>query len=276
MSETNVTAVHQNSVMMNPLIKKISKVEETSEHCASYGGVAIKTSIFMLAAAVGIALYFILHGYLKGSATIEISGYTFYQVEALVCFVAILLSAFAPMIAFAIRPLIPIFGILYCASVGFSITMLGTALGEEYAGLIYLALGLTFVLVAVMAFLYTSRIIKVGQRFRTIVTTLFVTTIFSGLIYFVLSFIPGVDSVMSFIQESPIFSLGLSVVYVIIGCAFLVVDFDTIERCVENKLPKKYEWMAAFGLAYTVIYLFLKIFNLLSKLAENSKSKQKA
>ena len=52
-----------------------------------------------------------------------------------------------------------------------------------------------------------------------------------------------------------------------------MVDFDTIERSVEQKLPKKYEWIVAFGLAYTIIYLFLKIFNLICKLTQKNSSK---
>ena len=153
--------------------------------------------------------------------------------------------------------------------------MLASVLGAEYTYMIYMALGITFILVGVMAFLYATRIVKVDKHFRTIVMTLFFTTVFSGVIYFVLGLIPGVNKMLAFVQGSPVFSIIL-VVYIIIGCAFLLVDFDTIERCVEHKLPKKYEWMAAFGLAYTIIYLFLKIFDLISKLTQNDKSKQKA
>lgn len=273
MSETKTASVHQNSVMMNPLIRKLSRIEESADRSATYGGIAVKTLIFMLAAAAGVVLYFMLHSTMAGSGTIEVSGYTFYQTEALVCLAALLLSVLAPLIAFAIRPLIPVFGILYCASVGFGITMLATVMGEEYTFMIYLALALTFILVAVMAFLYAARIIKVGKRFRTVVITLFLTSVFSGVIFFLLGLIPGVKPALAFLQESPAFSIGLSVVYIIIACAFLLVDFDTIERSVEHKLPKKYEWTAAFGLAYTIIYLFLKIFNLICKLSQKNNSK---
>lgn len=258
---------------MNPLIRKLSRIAESSDRCATYGGIAVKTAIFILAAAAGIVLYFLLHSALAGSSTIEVSGYTFYQTEALICVAALLLSVLAPLIAFAIRPLIPIFGILYCASVGFSITMLAAVLGAEYTLMIYLALALTIILVAVMAFLYAARVIKVGKRFRTVVITLFLTSVFSGVIFFLLGLIPGVKPVLSFLQESPAFSIGLSAVYIVIACAFLMVDFDTIERSVEQKLPKKYEWIVAFGLAYTIIYLFLKIFNLICKLTQKNSSK---
>ena len=49
-------AVHKNSVMMNPMIRRLSRVEERDEdNCASYGGIAVKTIIFMLAAVAGFA-----------------------------------------------------------------------------------------------------------------------------------------------------------------------------------------------------------------------------
>ena len=104
---SEITAVHQNSTMMNPLIKKISRINESDQHAASYKGIAVKTLIFMLAAVAGVILYFVMNVALTGSGTLEIAGYTFYQTEALVCFVALILSAFAPMLAFVIRPLIP-------------------------------------------------------------------------------------------------------------------------------------------------------------------------
>ena len=40
---------------------------------------------------------------------------------------------------------------------------------------------------------------------------------------------------------------------------FMLVDFDTIERCVTNQVDEKYEWMAAWGLAYTILYIYFKI-----------------
>ncbi|WP_366072660.1 Bax inhibitor-1/YccA family protein [uncultured Anaerovibrio sp.] len=49
--------------------------------------------------------------------------------------------------------------------------------------------------------------------------------------------------------NTPGVSIGISIVFVIIAALFLLVDFDTIERCVENGVDKQYEWMAAWGLA---------------------------
>ena len=36
-----------------------------------------------------------------------------------------------------------------------------------------------------------------------------------------------------------------------------------IDNCVRNGYPRKYEWSAAFGLVFTVIWIYLKILDLL-------------
>ena len=40
---------------------------------------------------------------------------------------------------------------------------------------------------------------------------------------------------------------------------------------VNDKLPKKYEWMAAFALSFTVIWLYLKVLDLIMTIAGNNK-----
>ena len=48
----------------------------------------------------------------------------------------------------------------------------------------------------------------------------------------------------------------------------LVLDFDFIETGVEQRAPKHMEWYAAFGLMVTLIWLYLEILRLLSKLRD--------
>ena len=61
----------------------------------------------------------------------------------------------------------------------------------------------------------------------------------------------------------------MSVGGVILASLFLLVDFSQIQQTVENKLPKQYEWVAAFSLTFTIIWLYLEILNLLIKLKTN-------
>lgn len=112
-----------------------------------------------------------------------------------------------------------------------------------------------------MLILYTTRIIKVTAKFRKFMFILFGSIIIGSIFLIVMHFIPGLNIVamgIDGILANPVVSIISSIVF-IIAAIFLVADFDGIER----KMDKSYEWMAAFGLAYTIIYLYFKILNLL-------------
>jgi len=53
---------------------------------------------------------------------------------------------------------------------------------------------------------------------------------------------------------------------VVIAALNLVLDFDFIERGAERGAPKYMEWYAAFGLLVTLIWLYIEMLRLLSKL----------
>lgn len=95
---------------------------------------------------------------------------------------------------------------------------------------------------------------------------LFGSIIIGSILLIVMHFIPGLNIVamgIDGILANPVVSIISSIVFIIIAGIFLVADFNGIEECVERKMDKSYEWMAAFGLAYTIIYLYFKILNLL-------------
>lgn len=255
---------HSSALFMNPMIRKLSKVEEQDQsNAASYGGIAAKTCFFMLWAVGGIAAFFLLRNVLEVGPTYEYEGYTIYLWEASVAGGALILSAFAPILAFIVKPLVPILGSLYCLSFAYTITWAGNVFAAEISPIIAMAVGITVLLVALMAILYATRIVKVNHKFRAVVTILFFTMILSGVFVFIGSLIPALAPIIAAIRENAVLSLVVAAIYVVIACLFLLVDFNTIENTVERQLPKKYEWIAAFGLAYTIFYLFLKVFHLL-------------
>lgn len=53
---------------------------------------------------------------------------------------------------------------------------------------------------------------------------------------------------------------------VIVAALNLVLDFDLIERGAQMGAPKYMEWYGAFALMVTLIWLYLEILRLLSKL----------
>ena len=66
--------------------------------------------------------------------------------------------------------------------------------------------------------------------------------------------------------NASLMSIGFSIVIIVVASLNLVLDFDFIEEAAEKKAPKYMEWYGAFGLLVTLIWLYLEILRLLSKL----------
>ena len=58
----------------------------------------------------------------------------------------------------------------------------------------------------------------------------------------------------------------ISLVVVVIAALNLVLDFDFIEQGAANGAPKHLEWYGAFGLLVTLVWLYLEMLRLLSRL----------
>jgi uncharacterized YccA/Bax inhibitor family protein len=71
---------------------------------------------------------------------------------------------------------------------------------------------------------------------------------------------------IGFIHNSGWMGIGFSAFVVVIAAMNLVLDFDFIEKGVEAGAPKYMEWYGAFGLIVTLVWLYLEILRLLSKL----------
>ena len=62
--------------------------------------------------------------------------------------------------------------------------------------------------------------------------------------------------------------IGFSIFVVGIAAMNLALDFDLVERGVEMRLPKDYEWVGALGIVVTIVWLYLEMLRLLSKLRQ--------
>lgn len=136
---------------------------------------------------------------------------------------------------------------------------------EKYPGIITHAVLLTFAVAASMYLLYTLRIIKVTERFRSII---FVATA-SIAVFYLLSWILGFFGIhFSFLSSAngSMFSIIFSLAVIAIAALNLLLDFDMIEKGSEMGAPKFMEWYGAFGLLVTLVWLYLEILRLLAKM----------
>ena len=127
---------------------------------------------------------------------------------------------------------------------------------------IMLTLGILFSLL----FAYKSKIIRPTENFKL---GLFAATAGIGVVYlisFLMSMFGGGGLAIMDPTNSSMFSICFSLFVVVIASLNLVMDFDFIEEGAEKGAPKYMEWYGAFGLLVTLIWLYLEILRLLSKL----------
>jgi uncharacterized YccA/Bax inhibitor family protein len=124
---------------------------------------------------------------------------------------------------------------------------------------------LTFGVCAAMYLLFSFRIIKVTNTFRSIMLVATAGIAIFYLIAMVLR-MTGVAE-LSFIHEGTTIGILFSVFIVAIASLNLILDFDMIEKGAEAGAPKYMEWFGAFGLMVTIVWLYLEILRLLSKIS---------
>jgi uncharacterized YccA/Bax inhibitor family protein len=152
---------------------------------------------------------------------------------------------------------------LYAALEGLVLGAISQMYEQKFEGIVPLAVGLTMGTLGALLLAYTSRLIKVTENFRLGV---FAATGAIALFYLVGFVLRLFGIPIPLVHESGIVGVGFSAVVVTIAALNLVLDFDFIERGAASGAPKYMEWYAAFGLLVTLVWLYLEILRLLSKL----------
>ena len=263
----------------NPVLSRLSRVtERTDGNTATYAGIASKTAFFLLITLVGVVAQLVAKVlFASAPAWQTITVYdnfalTLTKPEAMIVGVISVVGLIAELVGIFLRKTVPVSGTIYAASQGYLISFLvfNVLSGYEYLGLE--ALLLTVAVVLVMSWLYTSGRIRDNKKYRTVLLTLFVGSIAVGLFSMIGFAIPFTRPYVLVMLQNAGLSIALDVVGVVIAALFLISDFSMIEDCVELGYPKEYEWSAAFGLVFTVIWVYLKILDLLMRFAGKSKN----
>lgn len=268
----------------NPIMNRLSKINEfdTGEKAAGYGRITLKTGFFLLMTIVGMFVYLILNSTMFSSQSQSVQ-FVYKGIHASTSAVQIwffvgagIIAIIAQLLAAFVKSTIPVTGTIYSACQGFIISfIIFTVLGDRYSYLGLLALLITIVVVFSMALLYTTGVIKVTKKFRLIVATLFASMVGISIFSFIGYLIPLTRPFVSAVMGNFWISIGLTLASIVLSCLFLISDFSMIDNVVENKMPAKYEWMAAFGLAFTILWIYVKILDFLIQIVASGGSNKK-
>jgi uncharacterized YccA/Bax inhibitor family protein len=157
----------------------------------------------------------------------------------------------------------PVTAPIYALLEGLVLGGLSAVFDLRYPGIGIQAVSLTFGTLFVLLLAYSSGLIKVTQKFR-----LGIVAATGGIfVFYMLQMLLGFFGIQFVsVNGSGLIGIGFSLVVVAIAALNLVLDFDFIERGVQVGAPKYMEWYGAFGIMVTLVWLYLEILRLLSKM----------
>ena len=154
---------------------------------------------------------------------------------------------------------------VYAVAEGLVLGVLSAAYEARFHGIVFQAICLTFGTLFSLLTAYRTGLIKPTENFKLGV---FAATGAVGILYLVnmVMHLCGVQGV-GFLHGSGPLAIGINAVIVVIAALNLVLDFDFIEEGVKHGAPKYMEWYAGYGLLVTLVWLYVEILRLLSKLS---------
>ena len=157
----------------------------------------------------------------------------------------------------------PVTAPIYAVCEGLALGGISAMFELRYHGIVFQAMALTFGVLAVMLVAYKTKAIRATEGFKLGVIA---ATGAIALVY-LLSMVLGMFGVhMGFMYSSGPLGIGISLVVVVVAALNLVLDFDVVEQGARMGAPKFMEWYGAFGILLTLVWLYLEILRLLSKL----------
>lgn len=133
----------------------------------------------------------------------------------------------------------------------------------RYPGIAIQAVGLTFGTLLTMLVVYSSGLVKVTDKLR-----IGIIAATGGIaLFYLMEIVLGFFHIQFVtINGSGPIGIAFSLFVCAIAALNLVLDFDFIEQGVNYGAPKYMEWYGAFGIMVTLVWLYLEILRLLSKL----------
>ena len=228
----------------------------SAEPTMRYGGVGSATAALLaLVVAAGVFGWASVESVAPGES-VALPGWLI--VVLLGAFGTAILTSFKPNLA---RVTAPIYAVLE----GLVLGAISKVYENQFDGIVVQAVGLTVLVFASMLFLYSTRILKVTDKFRRVVVG---ATLGLMAFYAVSMLLALFDVQAPLIWDSGPIGIGFSFLVAGLAAFNLALDFDLAERGVRDGLPQRYEWFCAFALVTSLVWLYLELLRLLSKLRD--------
>jgi uncharacterized YccA/Bax inhibitor family protein len=152
---------------------------------------------------------------------------------------------------------------LYAVLKGLALGAISAYYQARFRGLPIQAVALTAMVFLAMMLLYRTGLVRATERFTTGVVA---ATLGIALVYVLTIGLALFGVGIPYIHDSGMIGIAFSLLVVGVASLNLILDFDLIERGVQARAARYMEWYGAFGLLVTLVWLYLELLRLLSKL----------
>jgi uncharacterized YccA/Bax inhibitor family protein len=160
----------------------------------------------------------------------------------------------------------PFLSPLYAISEGLILGVISLSFEKSYPGVVLNAILLTMCVLFCMLAAYKTGILRATPRFQKVVIFSTLAICLAYVIDLLLNLFGGGS--FSYIHNSSGLGVIISLVIVAVASLNLIIDFDLIEQGSNQGVPKYMEWYSAFSLMITLVWLYLEMLRLLSKLRD--------
>ncbi|MGL4972998.1 MAG: Bax inhibitor-1/YccA family membrane protein [Culicoidibacterales bacterium] len=237
----------------NPILHRLETIAKPSSQVMGIRGVMIKTATLLAVVFLGAlgALIF------ESSSIIN----TALVWGGIATVILALFTLFLPKLAWITAP-------IYAFVQGILLGSISLAIEMIFPGIVINAILLTILLLLAMCGFY----IFFPVASHRLVPYVFGVTAALGLVYFVDFILNLFGFGVPYLHASGIIGIIIAIAILALATLNLLGDFSFIDERIRRGEGKEYEWYAAFGLVVTLLWMYLRVIQLLALFARERKS----
>ncbi len=179
--------------------------------------------------------------------------------------IAIILNLILGFVIIFKKNLAPTLAPVYALVEGFALGAISARYESVRPGIAMNAMISTFSCLGIMILLYHLKVLQATPRFQKGLAVAMIAIVATYLVNIVMGLF---GRPIAMINEGGTIGIVFSLVVVGVATLNFIMDFALIEEGEARKAPKFMEWYSAFAVLLTLIWLYLEILRLLSKLSK--------